>query len=74
MEQNAEACTDDDNNNQVYSKPLPSKELEQFQADLNSLHCIIDYIPVRKFRDYKEFLLHFRTKLYTIVRLLQSLK
>lgn len=47
MKQNVKVCADDDNNNFVLSKPLPSKELEQFQSDLNSLYCIIDQIPVR---------------------------
>lgn len=44
---NTKVCAEDANNNYVVSSPLPSKELEQFQNDLNSLYCIIDQIPVR---------------------------
>lgn len=51
MEQSSkEYPANDDNNNQVLCNPLPSKELEQFQADLNSLHCIVDYIPVNTYK------------------------
>lgn len=48
MKQNAKAyAEDDDNNNYVLcSNPLPSKQLEQFQSDLNSLYSIVDRIPV----------------------------
>lgn len=46
MEQNSKSCPDNNNNNQLFCNPLPSKQLEQFQADLNSLHFIIDHIPV----------------------------
>lgn len=35
----------DDNNNGIYT-PLPGKELEQFQNDLNSLYCVVDQVPV----------------------------
>lgn len=46
MEQNSKIRADDDNNNNVVCNPMPSKELEQFQSDLNSLYLIIDQIPV----------------------------
>lgn len=44
INQNCKLSSESDD--ESYCNPLPSRELEQFQNDLNSLYCIIDQVPV----------------------------
>lgn len=44
INQNCKLSSESDD--ESYCNPLPSRELEQFQNDLNSLYWIIDQVPV----------------------------